>query len=87
MELTITLNELLGWTAEERAKWLPWFKANPKALDLPLQPGGRFGTVASLVDHIFLVEHRHTARLQFKELPTASGIAAGDVDALGKALV
>jgi uncharacterized damage-inducible protein DinB len=82
MELTITFDELLEWTAEERAKWLPWFKAHPKALDLPLQPGGRFGNVAALVDHIFLVEHRHTARLQFKELPTASGIAAGDVEAL-----
>ena len=82
MELTLTLDELLGWTAEERAKWLPWFKANPKALDLPLQPGGRFGTVGSLIDHIFLVEYRHTARLQGKELPTASGVTSGDIDAL-----
>ena len=37
MEQTITLNELLGWTAEERAKWLPWLKANPKALDVVVQ--------------------------------------------------
>ena len=80
--ITITLDELLGWTAEERAKWLPWFKANPKALDLQMQPGGRFPTVASLVDHIFLVEVRHTLRLQGKELPAASGISSGDVDAL-----
>jgi uncharacterized damage-inducible protein DinB len=82
MTLTITLDELLAWTAEERAKWLPWFKANPQALDLTIQPGGRFPTVASLVDHIFLVEHRHTLRLQGKELPTASGITLGDLDAL-----
>ena len=82
MELTITLDELLAWTAEERAKWLPWFKANPNALDLTLQPGGRFGTVGSLIDHIFLVEHRHTLRLQGKELPTQTGLTPGDIDAL-----
>ena len=82
MELTITLDELLGWTAEERARWLPWFKANPQALALTLQPGGRFGTVGSLIDHIFLVEHRHTCRLQGTELPAATGVSAGDIDAL-----
>lgn len=82
MELTITLDELLAWTAEERAKWLPWLKANPKALDIVMQPGGRFPTVASLIDHIFLVEQRHTLRLQAKELPAATGIDAKDIDAL-----
>lgn len=82
MTLTITLDELLAWTAEERAKWLPWLKANPQALDVTVQPGGRFPTVCSLIDHIFLVEHRHTLRLQGQELPTASGIEPGDIDAL-----
>src|SRR5262245_19676604 len=82
MTITITLDELLEWTAEERAKWLPWLKANPKALDVTMQPDGRFPTVASLINHIFLVEHRHTLRLHGKELPTASGVSAGDVDAL-----
>lgn len=82
MTLTMTLDELLAWTAEERAKWLPWLKANPKALDVTVQPGGRFPNVASLIDHIFLVEHRHTLRLQGKELPTESGITPGDIDAL-----
>ena len=48
MTAYITLDELLGWTAEERAKWLPWFKANPAALDVTVQPGGRFPTVGSL---------------------------------------
>jgi uncharacterized damage-inducible protein DinB len=84
MTLTMTFDELLGWTAEERAKWLPWLKANPQALDLALQPGGRFGTVGSLLDHIFLVEHRHTSRLEGTALPTQTGIAHGDVDALFK---
>jgi uncharacterized damage-inducible protein DinB len=82
MSLQISLDELLAWMDEERAKWLPWLKANPKALDVTVQPGGRFPTVCSLIDHIFLVEHRHTLRLQGKELPTKSGITPGDIDAL-----
>ena len=82
MSLQISLDELMAWTAEERAKWQPWFKTNPKALDVTVQPGGRFPTVCSLIDHIFLVEHRHTLRLQGKELPTETGIKPGDIDAL-----
>jgi len=80
--LALSLDELLAWTAEERAKWLPWFKANPTALDAPVQPGSRFSTVLSLVDHIFLVEVRHTLRLQGQELPASTGATAGDIDAL-----
>jgi uncharacterized damage-inducible protein DinB len=80
--LTISLDELLTWTAEERVKWFPWLKANPKAMDVTVQPGGRFPTVADLIDHIFLVEHRHTLRLQGKELPAQSGVMPGDIDAL-----
>lgn len=82
MTPTITLDELLGWTSQERAKWRAWLKINSGALDVAVQPGGRFPTVASLVDHIFLVEVRHTLRLQGKDLPTETGIAAGDIDAL-----
>jgi uncharacterized damage-inducible protein DinB len=80
--LTLSLDELLAWTAEERAKWLPWFKANPSALDAPVQPGGRFPTVQSLIDHVFLVEVRHTLRLQRQQLPSLTGIDAHDVDGL-----
>ena len=82
MSLQISLAELMAWTAEERAKWLPWLKANPKALEVTVQPGGRFPTVGSLIDHIFLVEHRHTLRLQGKELPAETGVKPGDIDAL-----
>ena len=82
MAINISLDELLGWTAEERTKWLPWLKANPSALDVRVQPGGRFPTVAALIDHIFLVEVRHTLRLQGQELPTQSGVAPNDIDGL-----
>jgi uncharacterized damage-inducible protein DinB len=82
MPLTLSLDEMLAWTAEERAKWLPWFKANPSALGVVVQPGGRFATVAALVDHIFLVEVRHTRRLQRLDLPGQTGVDAHDIDGL-----
>jgi uncharacterized damage-inducible protein DinB len=82
MTLTLTLDELLDWTAEERAKWLPWLKANTAAMNVAVQPGGRFPTVGSLIDHIFLVEQRHTRRLQGKPLPTESAVSPDDVDGL-----
>lgn len=83
MALTITLDELLIWSDEERAKWSPWFHANSAALDVVMQEGGRFSTIGALVDHIFLIERRHTLRLQgVKELPTQTGVVAKDVDGL-----
>jgi uncharacterized damage-inducible protein DinB len=78
----MTLDELLAWNAEEREKWGRWLKTHPDALKAPVQPGGRFPDVGALVDHVFLVEVRHTKRLQRQELPTQSGVAAGDVDGL-----
>ena len=82
MSLTISLDELLAWTAEERAKWLPWFRDNPTALDAAVQPDGRFPTVASLLEHVFLVEVRHTRRLQRLDLPGHTGVDTGDIEGL-----
>src|SRR5262245_21252797 len=80
--LTLSLNELLAYTDEERAKWHRWLRDNPTALSLPLQPGGRFATVGALIDHIFLVEARHLARLQGAAVPESSGIETPEIDAL-----
>jgi uncharacterized damage-inducible protein DinB len=80
--VTVTLDELLAYTDEERDKWHAWLTKHPQALDVALQPGGRFATVNALVDHIFLVEARHLARLQRLPVPDASGIPAGDVERL-----
>lgn len=82
MTINISLEELLAWNDEERAKWRAWLKANPAALTAPVQPGGRFPTVAALIDHIFLVEVRHTCRLRGDGLPAESGVPANDVEAL-----
>jgi uncharacterized damage-inducible protein DinB len=79
--LTLSLNELLSYTEEEREKWRVWLLAHPEALAIRMQPDGRFATVGALVDHIFLVEERHLARLRQQDVPNASGIAT-EVDPL-----
>jgi uncharacterized damage-inducible protein DinB len=78
----LTFDELLAYTDEEREKWQPWFAARRSALAAPLQPGGRFPTVFSLLDHIFLVEARHLARLERAPIPAQSGVAHGDLEGL-----
>jgi uncharacterized damage-inducible protein DinB len=80
--ISLTLDELLAYTDEERGKWRVWLGDHPAAMDLRLQPEGRFATVAALIDHIFLVEARHVARLQGSPVPEASGVREGDRDAL-----
>ena len=60
----LDFRELLRYTQEERDKWRTWFTAHPDALEVEVQPGGRYLTVGALIDHIFLVERRHLQRLR-----------------------
>jgi uncharacterized damage-inducible protein DinB len=80
--ITLTFDELLSYTEEEREKWRAWLQAQPAAVEIRLQPDGRFATVGALIDHIFLVEARHLARLRQQPVPDASGVPSGDVDRL-----
>lgn len=82
MSLTLRLEELLGYSDQERSRWREWVQADPSRLDIPFQPGGRFPTVGSMFDHVFLVERRHTSRLEGGVPPESTGIAAGDWKAL-----
>jgi uncharacterized damage-inducible protein DinB len=82
MTCTVALDELLAYSDAERAKWKAWIAADPGRLTLPFHPGGRFPTFASLLDHVFLVERRHLARLQGATPPEATGVAASDWKAL-----
>ena len=68
--------ELLRYSQEERDKWRAWFAAHPDAIDLEVQPGGRYPTVGSLIDHIFLVERRHLQRLNGAPLDSKTGLTA-----------
>lgn len=63
------------YTNEEREKWREWFSAHPDALDVDVQPGGRFSTVGALIDHIFIVERRHLQRLTGQPLDSKTGLS------------
>ena len=82
MSVNIGLDELLGYTDHERAKWRAWLGEEPSRLAIPFQPGGKFPTIGSLFDHVFLVERRHLSRLEGATPPDASGVVPGDVTAL-----
>jgi len=68
-------SEFVRYTQEERDKWRTWFVAHPQALEVEMQAGGRYPTVGSLIDHIFLVERRHLQRLRGTELDTKTGLS------------
>ena len=71
----LTFEELVRYTNEERDKWRTWFAAHPEALEIEVQPGGRYPTVGALIDHIFLVERRHLQRLRGAPLDTKTGLS------------
>ena len=82
MSIAVTIEQLLDYSDEERAKWKTWIAADPARLRVPFQVGGRFPTIGSLLDHVFLVERRHLSRLEGATPPDRTGIADGDWPAL-----
>ena len=82
MSILIQLQELLDYSDHERTKWRDWIAADTSRIALPFQAGGRFPTVGSLLDHIFLVERRHLSRLEGATPPETTGVAAADWKAL-----
>src|SRR4029079_12420905 len=52
------------------------------ALEMEVQPGGRYPTVGALIDHIFLVERRHLQRLRSAPLDTKTGLSGHHVPPL-----
>ncbi len=78
MTPSVELRELLDYTDHERQKWREWIAAAPQCIDLPFQAGGRFPTIGSLFDHVFLVERRHLSRLEGATPPDSTGVKQGD---------
>lgn len=75
--------ELAEYSDGERNKWSNWLEQQPAGvLEVAVQPGGRFPAVWDLLDHIFLVEARHTCRILGEPLPQSTGIARGDLAGL-----
>lgn len=80
--LTLSYDELLRYTMEDREKWRTFFGLNPQAMEIPFQPGGRFSTVGKLIDHIFLVERRHVQRLRGEALADRTGLTGNNAPPL-----
>jgi uncharacterized damage-inducible protein DinB len=80
--LTLSYDELLRYTMEERDKWRRFFIRAPQAMETPFQPGGRFSTVGKLIDHIFLVERRHLQRLRGEALTERTGLTGNNAPPL-----
>lgn len=73
--MNLSFAEMLRYTQEERDKWRTFFTAHPDAMEVEVQPDGRFATVGALVDHIFLVERRHLQRLTNEPVDTKTGLS------------
>ena len=82
MTAALRLDELLGYSDADRAKWRAWIAADPKRLDIPFQPSGDFPTIGSLLNHVFIAERGLLARLRGSTPPNSSGVAPHDCKAL-----
>jgi uncharacterized damage-inducible protein DinB len=81
MPLSMTYEEFLRYTMEERDKWRRFFAAHPEAMELPV-PSPRFSTIGKLIDHIFLVERRHVQRLRGETLSERTGLTGNNAPPL-----
>lgn len=82
MPLALTFEELVRYSNAERDKWRGWLLLHPEAMDLPVQPGNRHGTVGKLIDHMFLVERRHLQRLMDVPVATVTGLTGNNAPPL-----
>jgi uncharacterized damage-inducible protein DinB len=82
MSLSITFDELMRYTNEERDKWRVWLSSHPEAMDIAVQPGGRLPTVGKLIDHIFLGERRFLQRLTGVEPVESTGLTGNNAPPL-----
>ena len=82
MSVSVGLDVLLDYSDHERRKWREWLAADPSRLQILVQPGARFPTIGDLLDHLFLIERRHLARLEGGTPPESTGIRTGDLQAL-----
>jgi uncharacterized damage-inducible protein DinB len=80
--MDLSLDEFTRYSKEERDKWRAWFGSHPDAMAIEVQPGGRYPTVGSLIDHIFLVERRHLQRLTGLPLDDKTGLSGNNAPPL-----
>ncbi len=82
---TLSLGDLMDYTAWERQKWHDWFRQQGDPV-LKISAGphgdGRFETVGDLVRHIFSAEIRYIERLSDRPLTDPASIPVDNIDAL-----
>ena len=83
--LSMTLNDLMEYSAWERNKWRHWLLQHGDQV-LETSAGahgdGRFQTVGELIRHIFSAEKRYVERLSGQPLTDQSTVPSKNVEAL-----
>jgi uncharacterized damage-inducible protein DinB len=84
MSPALGFDDLMEYTAWQRARWRAWFDRHPDALAISAGPhgDGRFTTVGDLVKHIFGAETRYVQRLTGQPLSDMNDVPSSDVGAL-----
>jgi uncharacterized damage-inducible protein DinB len=82
--LALTAEDLIAYTAWQRARWQAFLRQHPEALRLDAGPhgDGRFATIGDLVKHIFGAERRYVQRLTNQPLTDYNDVPSEDLDAL-----
>src|SRR5579884_1177459 len=76
----LTVEELIHYTDEERARWEKWFRENgDDMLNMPIA-GEQENSVGKLILHIFGPELRYVQRLRDEPLSEYRGRPSGTVD-------
>jgi uncharacterized damage-inducible protein DinB len=81
MSLSMTYQEFLRYSIEERDKWRRFFAVHPEAMEYPVA-SPRYGTIGKLIDHIFLIERRHVQRLRGEALSERTGLTGNNAPPL-----
>jgi uncharacterized damage-inducible protein DinB len=84
MSLSLSVDDLLEYTAWQRASWLAFFREDPSRLALSGGPhgDGRFSSVGDLVKHIFSAELRYVQRLRNMPLSDLTALDSTDLTLL-----
>lgn len=82
--LALTIDDLIDYTAWQRASWLAWFRDHPETLRLSAGPhgDGRMTTVGDVVKHMFGAEQRYVQRLMGQSLSDFAEVPTDDAAAL-----
>jgi uncharacterized damage-inducible protein DinB len=78
----LTVAELMAYTAEERARWEDWFRANgDEVFSMPIA-GTMETSIGQLVMHVFGPELRYVQRLRNEDQTDYRALPHGSVEAV-----